>query len=137
LGEVRSLLGNLALFLFGFLPTAAVVSMVLAPVLEDPAETAPEWRLGWNPFLWWIMTAPWLLPAILAVPALHFLGKWSASRFSRSRARRLLLGAAPALFLVIILVLWGPENFRLSFVLPVAISGFLYGAVQRIPAARG
>ena len=128
-----ALVKNMALFFLGFLPAVAVASMTLAGVFGDHIESSPQWKVGWNPFVWLIMTAPWLLPTAVVVPLLHFLGKGVLRRFSRVVARRVLLGASPALFMVAVLALWGPGNFRLDFVLPVAVSGVLYGALQRIP----
>ena len=40
---------------------------------------------------------------------------------------------SPALFALGVLVQWGPSNFRLEFVLPVAVAGLLYGSLQRVP----
>jgi len=127
-----SLLINLGLFLVVFLPAAALASMVLAGVLGDRVATSPDWDVGWNPILWLVMTMPWLLPTVAVVPVLHFLGKGIAGRRSRSAARRALPVLSPVLYVLAVLVLWGPGNFRLEFVLPVALAGVLYGAVQRI-----
>ena len=126
-------LRNLILFFVGFLPLVAIVSMVLAAVLGDRVVSPAGWSIGWNPVLWFIVTAPWLLPTVVIVPVLHFLGKGAASRFSRPVVRAFLLGASPTLFMLAVLVLWGPENFRWEFVLPVATSGVLYGALQQVP----
>ena len=124
---------NIGLFFVLFLPAVALVSMVLTGVLGESVQTSPDWDIGWNPILWLIMTAPWLLPTILAVPLLHLLGKGVAKGFSRPLARRILLGASPVLFMVCVLIEWGPDNFTLEFVLPVAVSGLLYGGLLRIP----
>jgi len=126
-------LKNIALFFFGFLPTVAIVSMVLIEALGDRVHTSPDWEIGWNPILWFIMTAPWLVPIVVIVPLLYFLAKIVTRRSSRSVARCVLLGATPALFLVAILIINGPDNFSWEFALPVGVSGLLFGAIQRIP----
>jgi hypothetical protein len=128
------LLRNIVLFFIGFLPAVAVVSMVVAAVFRDGAESSSDLSVGWNPLLALIVTAPWLIPTVLVVPLLHILGSCAANRFSLPKARGVLLGASPAAFTVAVLILWGPQNFRLEFVLPVVISGVLYGALQKIPA---
>ena len=127
-----TLLKNLGLSLLVFLPLVAVVSMVVAGVLGDRAPTAPEWRVGWNPILWLIMTAPWLLPTVLVVPLLHFLGRGLGKRFSVGLVRGLVVAASPILFLLAVLALWGPGNFDVGFVLPVFVSALVYGSVLRI-----
>ena len=126
-------LKNIALFFVVFLPTVAIASMVLTEALGDRVHTSPDWEIGWNPLLWFIMTAPWLIPTVVSVPLLYFLAKGIARRSSRSVARRVLLGASPALFLGTILVIYGPNNFSWDFILPVGVSSLLFGALQRIP----
>jgi uncharacterized membrane protein len=126
-------LKNITLFFFGFLPLAAVVNMVLAGVLGDRVHTSPDWKIGWNPILWFIMTAPWLVPTVVIVPVLYFLAREISRRHSRTTARRALLGASPALFLLAVLLLYGPDNFQWDLILPVGLAGLLFGAMQRIP----
>ncbi len=128
-------LKNLGLFLVVFLPLVALVSMVMEGVLGDRVATSPEWRVGWNPIMWLIMTAPWLIPTVLVVPALHFLGRGLRKRIPQGRVRGIMVIASPVLLSVAVLVLWGPHNFQLDFALPVVLSGLVYGAVFRIPAA--
>ena len=73
------------------------------------------------------------LPTVVVVPLLYFLARVVTRRSSRTMARRVLLGASPALFLGAILVIYGPGNFSWDFILPMGVSGLLFGAVQRIP----
>ncbi len=126
-------LKNIALFFFMFLPTVAITSMVLTESLGDRVHTSPEWEIGWNPILWFIMTAPWLVPIVVIVPLLYFLARVVTRRSSRSVARRVLLAATPALFMGALLIIYGPDNFSWEFALPVCVSGLLFGAMQRIP----
>jgi hypothetical protein len=79
------------------------------------------------------MTAPWLVPTVVIVPLLYILAKVIVRRFSRPVARGFLLGASPALILLAVLILYGPDNFSWDFILPVAVAGLLYGAMQWIP----
>lgn len=132
-----TLLKNLGLFLLVFLPLVALVSMVLAGVMGDPADVADEWYVGWSPILWFIMTAPWLLPTVLVVPILHFLGRALAKRTSPRSARSVVLVASPVLFLLAVLGLWGPHNLEIDFVFPVLAAAFVYGAVLRIAKPTG
>lgn len=127
------LLRNIGLFFIGFLPAVAIVSMVVTAVVGDDAGSSSDLSAGWNPILALIITAPWLIPTVLVVPILHVLGWCAANRFSLPMARGILLAVSPALFMVAVLVLWGPQNSRLEFILPVVISGAFYGALQRIP----
>ena len=126
-------LKNIALFFFVFLPAVAITSMVLIESLGDRVHTSPEWEIGWNPILWFIMTAPWLVPVVVVVPLLYFLARVVTRRSSRSVARCVLLGATPALFLVAILIIYDQGNFSWEFTVPVGVSGLLFGAMQRIP----
>lgn len=128
-----ALVKNMALFFLVFLPTVALASMTLAGFLGDHFQSSPQWNAGWNPLLWLIITAPWLLPTVIVVPLLHFLAKGLMRRSPRVVVRRVLLVASPALFIAAVLALWGPGNFRLDFVLPVAVSGVFYGVLQRLP----
>ena len=64
---MAALLRNLGLFLVVFLPVVALASMALGVLFPDE-DLAPEWKLGWNPVLWFVMTAPWVTPAMVAVP---------------------------------------------------------------------
>jgi len=89
-------LKNIALFFFGFLPAVAIANMALNAVLGDRVPTSPDWEIGWNPILWFIMTAPWLVPTVVIVPLLYILAKVIVRRFSRPVARGVLLGASPA-----------------------------------------
>lgn len=123
------LLRNVGLFFVVFLPAAAIAGMLVEAWLVEPA---PGWEVGWNPVLALVLTAPWLAPAVLVVPLLHWLAAALAARFSRRTARAALLGASPALFLATVGVLWGPQNFRLELGLPVAAAGLAFGGVLRI-----
>ncbi len=127
------LLRNIGLFFIGFLPAVAILSMIVAAVSGDGAESSSDLSVGWNPVLALIITAPWLIPTVVVVPLLHILGSSVANRFSLPVARGVLLGVSPAVFMLAVLILWGPQNFRLEFALPVAISGVFYAALQRIP----
>jgi len=129
------LVKNLGLFLVAFLPAAAVASMLMEGLLGDRAPASPQWHAGWNPVLWLIMTAPWLLPTAVVVPALHLLGWVLVRRRPHWNGRLTVALASPVLFAVAILGLWGPGNFRVGFVLPVAVSAVVYGLVFRIPSA--
>ncbi len=127
------LLKNLGLFFIVFLPAVALASMLLAGLPGARAAVSPEWRIGWNPVPWLIMTAPWLLPTILLVPALHLLGKWLVRKRSRGNARLVIALASSVLFPAAALALWGPSNLRVDFVLPIVISALGYGLVFRLP----
>lgn len=129
-----ALLVNVVLFFLGFLPAVALVSMFLAGIFGERMGASPDWEIGWNPILWLIMTAPWLLPAVFLVPVLHLLGKHAAKRLSRQSARQIVVVASPTLFVLTTLGLWGLENFQWGFMTPVAVAGLLYGAVLRIPS---
>ena len=126
-------LRNLALFFLGFLPLVAILSMVLSYLMADRIPSSAEWDLGWNPVLWFIVTAPWLLPTVLLVPVLHFLGKAAVRRFARPFARVILMMSSVILFMAALLILWGWENFQWDFVLPVVTAAWLYGALLRLP----
>ena len=128
-------LRNRGLFFVVFLPLVALVSMVMEGVLGDLVAKAPEWHVGWNPIMWFIVTAPWLIPTVVVVPVLHFLGRGLRKRISPGRVRGIMVIASPVLLSVAVLVLWGPHNFQLDFGLPVVLSGLVYGAVLRIPGA--
>jgi len=127
------LVKNLGLFLIVFLPAAAVASMLMAGLLGDRVPASPQWDAGWNPVLWFIMTAPWLLSTIVVVPALHLLGWVLVRRRPHWNGRLAVALASPALFSAAVLGLWGPGNFRVDFVLPVVVSAVVYGLVFRIP----
>ena len=127
-------LRNLGLFFVVFLSLVALVSMVMEGVLGDRVATSPEWRVGWNPIMWLIVTSPWLIPTVLVVPVLHFLARGLRKRMPLGNVRRIMLVASPVLFLVAVLALWGPSNLQLDFALPVVLSGLAYGALFRIPA---
>ncbi len=105
-------------------------------VAGDGATASPEWRVGWSPILWLIMTTPWLIPTVLVVPLLHLMARGLRTRVSRRSVRVGTLIASPVLFALAVLALWGPHNFQLDFVLPVVLSGFVYGAVFRIPEGK-
>ena len=132
---VMRLVKNLSLFLIVFLPAAAVASMLMAGLLGDRVPASPQWHVGWNPVLWLIMTAPWLLPTVVVIPALHLLGWVLVRRRPHWNGRLIIAFASPLLFSAAILGLWGPGNFRVEFVLPVVVSAVVYGLVFRIPLA--
>ncbi len=131
-----SLIFNIGLFFIGFLPAMSIITMVLSATFGDSAVSSTGWDIGWNPILAFIVNAPWQVPALVAVPLLHFLGKFLAQKYSRPRARVFLLGLAPTFFLLVNLGIWGPSNFKWELILPVAGAGVLYGALQRIPGPR-
>jgi len=126
------LLRNFVLYLLVFLPVAALAGMLMQN-LGLSAEVSPEWEIGWNPILWMIVTVPWLLPTILAVPILHYLSRWLTRRFPKGRARIAVMIASAILFTLALLVLWGPGNFSPDFILPALVSALIYGAVFRMP----
>jgi len=126
-------LKNLLLFFLVFLPAVALLCMVLEFVLADRAGTSSEWRVGWNPLMWLILTVPWLLPTVLLVPILHFLARLMGRRHSVSGARAFLIVASPILFVVAVLGLWGVQNLEPGFLGPVAVAGLVYGSVIRVP----
>jgi hypothetical protein len=126
-------LKNLGLFLVVFLPCVALVSMVLAAVLGDRVPSSPQWQAGWNPLLWLIMTAPWLLPTAFVVPLLHMLARTLRRRLPSMQARLTFVAASTLLFLLAVLALWGVANLTVSFALPVVVSAAAYGFVFRIP----
>jgi len=128
-----SFLFNLGLFFVGFLPAGAFISMALAAVFGDSCISNKGWDIGWNPILALIVFVPWVIPTVVIVPLLHFLGVALAKRYSPLRTRCIVLGAAPTLFLLGILGLWGWDNFQLDFIVPIGAAGVLYGALQRIP----
>ncbi|MBC8450786.1 MAG: hypothetical protein ISS31_09160 [Kiritimatiellae bacterium] len=127
-----TLLKNLGLFLIVFLPVAAIVSMVMAGVLGDGLPPESAWHIGWNPVLWFIMTAPWLLPTALVVPILQLLGSVLGKRLPLGKVRLAMLAASPALFFLAVLALWGPGNLDVDFILPVLVSSVVYGLVLRV-----
>lgn len=124
---------NLGLFLIVFLPVAALASMVMANLPGGRVPSSPQWDIGWNPVLWFIMTAPWLLPTVVVVPVLHMLGLFLVGRRPHWNLRLAVAIASPALFSAAVLGLWGPDNFRVDLVLPVVVSAVVYGLVFRIP----
>ena len=128
-------LKNLLLFFLVFLTVVALSCMVLEFVLGDRAGTSPEWKVGWNPLMWLILTLPWLLPTVLLVPVLHILAKVMARRHSPSGARAFLIVATPILFVVAVLGLWGFQNLEPGFLGPVAVAGLVYGTVFQVPGA--
>jgi len=127
------LLKNVGLFLIVFLPAAALASMLMAGLLRGRLPTSPQWDAGWNPVLWLIMTAPWLLPTVAVVPVLHLLGWVLARRRPHWSGKLTVALASPTLFSAAALGLWGPENFRVDLVAPVVAAGVVYGLVFRLP----
>ena len=127
-----TLIANLGLFVAVFLPVVALVAMGLEGLL-GPA--SPEWRVGWNPLLWLLWTAPWHVWLILLVPLLHWVGRAMAAARGRHTARATLLTAAPLLFAVAMRGFYGPGNGGMDVLLPVLIAGLAFGAVARIPGA--
>jgi hypothetical protein len=124
---------NLVLFPLVFLPAIALVGMVWEGIAGAPS---PTWRVGWNPLLWLLWTAPWHLPLIGLVPVLHLLARVLARpRAARRPVRLLLVIASPVLATLGLLAVYGRGNVRLDVLLPVALAGLAYGAVLRIPAA--
>lgn len=131
-----SFLKNIGLFVLVFFPTIALASMGLQAIVGWE-RVAPEWRVGWNPIIWIILTAPWHVPTILIVPILHVLTWRTRRRWSVREVRRILLVASPILALAVPLLLYGGTCFQLETWLPVVLGGLLYGALMRIPAGRG
>jgi hypothetical protein len=127
-------LKNLGLFFVVFLPVIAITGMI-AEGIAGPA--SPTWRVGWNPLLWLVWTAPWHAPVVVAVPLLHILGRRLARRGSRSAARRTLLVASPLTCAVVMLGVYGPDNAGAGTLLPILLAGLAYGAVLRIPEVKG
>ena len=124
---------NLGLFLIVFLPAAALASMVMSGLLGNRVPSSPEWDIGWNPVLWLIMTAPWLLPTVVVVPLLHLLGLSLGGRRPNWNPRLAIALASPILFSAAVFAVWGTDNFRVDFVLPVVVSAVVYGLVFRVP----
>ena len=88
-------LKNLAWFFVGFLPAVTLASMVWVAILGDRYQTSPDWDLGWDPIMWFIVTTPWLVPLVVVVPLLYFVARGVGRSHSRSAARGVLLAATP------------------------------------------
>lgn len=131
-GNARLFLRNLGMYFWMFLPAATLAGMAYRAVFNQPA-VAPEWDPGWNPILWLIMSVPWLLPTVLAVPVLHVTANHLVRGPWKRTVRGLLMAAAPLLFLLILLGLWGSSYLELHLLLPMLLGAWAYGALFRIP----
>ena len=87
---------------------------------------------GVNLIVWFIYTAPWVAPAIILSPVIHFAVYIIAKRFSLRGARWTALILSPMLLSMAMLALWGAENFTVSFIAPVVIAGLVYGGIISI-----
>lgn len=129
-------LKNLGRYFWVFLPAVTLASMAYAAAFGPP-DVAPAWRLGWNPIHWFIITTPWLLPTVIAVPLLHGLGGVLHRRNPPRTARILLILAAPFLFLLILTILWRGSYLSLEAGLPVVAAAALYGSMFRMVPGQG
>jgi hypothetical protein len=104
--------------------------MQLVPAV---AQRVPqEWDMGWNPVLWLIATAPWQIPIVVFVPLLHLLAGRVERRHAAGTARRVVVPAAAAMFLLGNVALWRLDNMT-ELAVPVLVAGAVYGAVFRVP----
>jgi hypothetical protein len=124
------------LFFVVFLPATTVANMTLGVLFPQEA-AAPEWKLGWNPVLWLVMTAPWVTVAVVAVPVLHFVGAIAARRTSSRNARTVVVAVAPVLFLAVLVGLWGASYLTVELGAPVCFGAVVYGIVFRMPHVAG
>ena len=128
---MNRLLQNLALYLGVFLPVAVLTGMVVSHVTGTPP--SPDWDAGWNPLLWLVFTAPWLLPTIALVPVLYLSVRALIRWQPRWNARLLAVLVSPALFASTWLGLWGADNFTFDLVAPVIVAAVVFGLVLRLP----
>jgi hypothetical protein len=128
-----TLLKNILFFFVVYLPALALASMFMQLIPAVVQRTPSEWELGWNPILWLITTAPWQIPNVVFVPVLHLLAGRAGRRHAPGTARRVVVPAAAAMFLLGNLALWRLDNMA-ELAVPVAVAGVVYGVVFRVPS---
>jgi len=125
---MKKLVVNILLFPVTVLPVVALAALLFECVFGDLRSAEP----GSNPVFWLIYTAPWVAPAIILTPVIHIVVRFVSQQSSHVMARLAACILSIVLFLLSMLVLWGPKNLTIDFIFPIAIAGLVYGGVFRI-----
>ena len=126
------LLRNLALFFVLFLPAACATGLVTG-ALEGPV---PGPRAAYPIARFLVSVLPLLIPAVLAVPVLHFAYRgWLRDRPAR-RSRRIAVIATPLGLLAGHLAVFGTAYWSAPLLVLICAPGALYGALFGIPRRR-
>ena len=125
---MKKLVVNMLLFPVTVLPVVALTALLFESMFGDLRSAEP----GSNPVFWLIYTAPWVAPAVILTPVIHIAIWFVSQRSSRVTARLAACIISVVFFSLFMLVLWGPKNFTIDFIFPIAIAGLVYGGVFQI-----
>lgn len=123
------LLTNLLLFFVVFLPTSCAVGLA-AELFVGPV---PQPRIAYQLEVFATRVLPLLLPALLAVPLLHFGARPLGARLTPAQARAWLVGVTPLALLAFHLALVGSAYLSFPLLALFLLPGAAYGALFSVP----